>query len=91
MPVIIFDGQCIDISAGGYAKVTALALYSFTHTPAERREALLDVLFDEGVLCDVCGSAVGTQQAQYHEDVRLCVGCATVEPYPEEEPRHEQS
>ena len=85
MPVILFDGQCIDISPDALAKMPALALYSFTRTPAERREALLDVLFDEGVLCDVCGMAIATQQAQSHKDIHLCGNCATDEPSPEAE------
>ena len=80
MPTILFDGQSIDISVEGYAKIAALALYSCTHTPDERREALLDVLFDEGLLCDVCGKTVATQHGQYHEDISICADCASEEP-----------
>ena len=84
MPTIHFDEQPISISQQGYAKIAALS--AVTHTPDERRDAILDVLFDEGLLCDICGMAVATKQAQWHEDVRLCEDCATDEPNDEEPP-----
>ena len=83
MPIIHFDAQSIDVSTTGYAKIASLC--AVTHTPDERRDAILDVLFDEGLLCDVCGMAMATQQAQYHGDISLCGNCATSEPYPEDE------
>lgn len=83
MPTVLFDDQSLEISQQGYAKIAALC--AVTHTPDERREAFLDVLFDEGLLCDICGLAVATRQAQFHEDVRLCGECATAEPCPHEE------
>ena len=83
MPTMLFDGHSVDISAEGGAKIASLC--ALTHTPDERREALLDVLFDEGLLCDVCGMAVATQQAQHHGDISLCANCATSEPVPDEE------
>ena len=81
MPTIIFERQAIDVSTTGYAKIASLC--AVTHTPDERRDAILDVLFDEGLLCDVCGAALATRRAQFHEDVRLCGDCATEEPCPE--------
>ena len=88
MPIIHFDAQAIDVSTTGYAKIASLC--AVTRTPDERRDAILDVLFDEGLLCDVCGMAVATKQAQWHEDVRLCGDCATDEPN-DEEPPHDDA
>ena len=84
MPIIHFDAQSIDVSTTGYAKIASLC--AVTRTPDERRDAILDVLFDEGLLCDICGMAVATKQAQWHEDVRVCGDCATDEPNDEEPP-----
>ena len=85
MPTILFDGQSIDISAEGYEKITNLYRSSFVHTPDGQHEAILDILFDEGLLCDVCGKTVATQQTQCHGDISLCDNCATAEPGPEED------
>ena len=83
MPTMLFDDHALAISQQGYAKIAALC--SLAHTPDERREAILDVLFDEGLLCDVCGMAMATQQAQHHGDISLCGECFTSEPCPDNE------
>ena len=81
MPSMLFDERPVELSTAGYvAALHALA----GAPPGERRDVLLDILYDEGLLCDVCGDALATTQARQHRDTQLCATCAGNEPCPAE-------
>ena len=83
MPLLMFEGTQVELPAASYDRL--MVLCPLLHTEDDIRNAILDVLFDEGLLCDVCGEALATQHGQYHEDVSVCAACAQEEPEREED------
>lgn len=78
MPYVRFEGTNAEVTIAGFATYQE-AVRQAADDPLERSDALHDLLFWEGLLCDVCSQHLATQRVQDCDNM-VCVTCAQTEP-----------